>query len=69
MFLGRARPSRGKLDLRSRVMQDVILPRHPSEPDAQGHKPRVLRAEAQRLAVVLAVVEQVPLIAFQALAA
>jgi len=46
-------------------VQDVILARHPSEPDAQGHKPRVLRTEAQRLAVGLAVVEQVPLIPLQ----
>ena len=33
--------------------------------DAQGDKQRVLRAEAQRLAVLFAVVEQIPLIAFQ----
>ena len=46
-------------------MQDVILPRHPPEPHAQRHKPRVLRTEAQRLAVLLAVVEQVPLIALE----
>ena len=46
-------------------MQDVILPRHPAEPHAQRHKPRVLRTEGQRLAVLLAVEEQVPLIAFE----
>ncbi len=46
-------------------MQDVILASHPSEPHTQRHKPRVLRTEAQRLAIGLAVVEQVPLIAFQ----
>jgi hypothetical protein len=38
MFLGRARPSRGKLDLRRRVVQDVILPRHPPEPHAQRNQ-------------------------------
>src|ERR1019366_1368958 len=43
----------------------VILPGHPSKPHAQGYKPRVLAAEGQRLAVLLAVKEQVPLIAFQ----
>jgi len=46
-------------------MQDVILPRHPSEPDAQRDQARVLRTEAQRLAVLFAVVEQVPLIPLQ----
>ena len=55
----------GQVDLGGRVMQDVVLPRHPSEPHAQRHKPRVLRAEGQRLAVLLAVKEQVPLIAFE----
>jgi len=55
----------GKLQLRSRVMQDVILPRHPTEPDAQRDQARVLGTEAQRLAVLFAVVKQVPLIAFQ----
>ena len=63
--LGQRAAQPGQVDLRSRVMQDVILPRHPSEPHAQGHKPRVLRTERERLAVLLAVKEQVPLIAFE----
>ena len=54
-----------QFDLGRRIVQDVILPRHPFEPHAQRHEPRVLRAEAQRLAVLLAVVEQIPLIAFE----
>ena len=63
--LGQRAAETRKVDLGSRVVQDVILPGHPPEPHAQGHKPRVLRAEAQRLAVFLARVEQVPLIAFE----
>jgi len=63
--LGQGAAQPGKLQLRSRVMQDVILPRHPTEPDAQRDQARVLGTEAQRLAVLFAVVEQVPLIAFQ----
>ena len=63
--LGQSAAQPGQVDLRRRVMQDVILPRHPSEPHAQGHKPRVLAAEGQRLPVLFAVEEQVPLIAFQ----
>ena len=65
MVLGRRAAQPGQVDLRRRVMQDVILPRHPSEPHAQGHKPRVLAAEGQRLPVLFAVEEQVPLIAFE----
>ncbi len=55
-----------QVDLRGRIVQDVVLPGHPPEPCTQGHKPRVLRAEAQRLAVLFArVVEEMPLIAFE----
>src|SRR5258708_4837325 len=54
-----------QFDLRCRVVQDEVLPRHPLEPHAQRHEPRVLRAEGERLAVFLAVVEQIPLIAFE----
>jgi hypothetical protein len=46
-------------------MQDVILPGHPTEPHAQRDQARVLRTEAQRLAILLAIVEQVPLIPLQ----
>jgi len=63
--LGQSAAQPGQVDLRRRVMQDVVLPGHPSEPHAQGHKPRVLAAEGQRLPVLLAVEEQVPLIAFE----
>lgn len=54
-----------QFDLRRRVVQDAILPRHPAEPSAQRYQPRVLAAEAERLAVFLAAMEQVPLVAFQ----
>ena len=46
-------------------MQDVVLPGHPPEPHAQGNQPRVLRAEGQRLPVLLAVEEEIALIAFE----
>ena len=64
VFRQRAAQAR-QIDLRCRVVQDVILPRHPTEPHAQGHQPRVLAAECQRLAVLFAVEEQVTLIAFE----
>ena len=54
-----------QIDLRCRVVQDVVLPRHPAKPHAQRNQPRVLAAERQRLAVLFAVEEQVPLIAFE----
>src|SRR5271155_3350142 len=63
--LGQRAPQARQVDLRCRVMQDVILPRHPFEPHAQRHQPRVLAAERQRFAVLFAVEEQVPLIAFE----
>ena len=51
--------------LRCRIVQDVVLPRHPAEPALDGAQARVLRAEAERLAVLLAVVIEPALIAFQ----
>ena len=54
-----------QLQLRGRIVQDVVLPRHPLEPHPQRHQPRVLAGEAQRLPVLFAVVEQVTLIAFE----
>ena len=63
--LGQGAAQPWQLQLRRRVMQDVILPGHPSEPHAQRHQARVLRAEAQRLAVLFAVVEEMPLIPFE----
>ena len=54
-----------QFDFRGRVVQDAILPRHPAEPRAQRHQARVLAAEGQRIAALLAVVEQVPLVAFE----
>src|SRR5271166_4249227 len=47
------------------IVQDVMLPRHPFEPHAQRHDAAVLAGEAQRLAVLLAVVEHMALIAFE----
>ena len=41
------------------------MPRHPLEPHAQRHQAVMLAGEAQRLAVLLAVVEHVALIRFQ----
>ena len=46
-------------------MKDIVLPGHPLEPHAQRHQARMLTAETERLAVLLAVVKQVPLVAFQ----
>ena len=63
--LGQAIAEARQFDLAGRIVQDEILPRHPFEPHAQRHQARVLAAEAQRFAVFLAVVEQVPLIAFE----
>ncbi len=63
--LGQGAAEPRQLQLRGRVMQDVILPRHPTEPHTQRDQAGVQRAEAQRLAVLLAVVEQMPLIAFE----
>ena len=63
--LGQGAAQPGQLQLGGRVVQDVILPRHPTEPHAQGDEARVLRPEAQRLAVLLAVVEEMPLIPFE----
>lgn len=54
-----------QLQLRRRVMQDVILPGHPSEPHAQRNEASVLRTEAQRLPVLFAVVEEMTLIPLQ----
>jgi hypothetical protein len=54
-----------QLQFARRVVEDEPLARHPAEPHAQGDQPRVLAAEAERLPVFLAVVEQVPLIAFE----
>ena len=65
IVLGQSAAESRQLDLGRRIVQDVILASHPTEPHTQGHKPRVLRTEAQRLAIGLAVVEQVPLIAFE----
>ena len=62
---GQAVAQPGQLDLRRRIVQDEILPRHPTEPHAQGNKPRVLAAEGQRLAVLFAIEEEIPLIAFE----
>ena len=63
--LGQGAAQPGQLQLRGRVVQDVILPRHPPEPHAQRHQASVLRTEAHRLAVLLAVVEEMPLIPFE----
>ena len=47
-------------------MQDVILPRHPSEPHAQGHQPRVLaERKLSGSPLLLAVVEEMALIPFE----
>jgi hypothetical protein len=54
-----------QVDLRRRIVQDVVLPRHPAKPHAQRHQARVLAAEGQRLAVLFAIEEQVALIAFE----
>jgi hypothetical protein len=35
--LGQRAAQPGQVDFRSRIMQDVILPGHPTEPHAQGH--------------------------------
>ena len=63
--LGQRAPQAWQIDLRCRVVQDVVLSRHPAKPHTQGHQPRVLAAEGQRLAVLFAVEEQVALIAFE----
>ena len=55
----------GQLQLRRRVVHDVVLSRHPTEPLAHGHEQGVLRTEAHRLAVLLAVMEEAALIAFE----
>jgi hypothetical protein len=58
-------PQARQFELTGRVVQDVMMPRHPLEPDAQRDQAVVLAGEAQRLAVLLAVVEHVALIAFE----
>src|SRR5208283_4918600 len=64
-MLGQRVAAARQLHFRSRVVQDVILPRHPLEPTPQRHQHGVLRAKAQELAVALAVMKQVPLIPLQ----
>ena len=54
-----------QFQLRCRIVQDVLLPRHPPEPHPQRHQARVLAAEAQRLAVLLPVVKQISLVVLQ----
>ena len=63
--LGQAVPRRGSSSSEAGLCRMIVLPRHPAEPHAHGHQARVLAAEAQRLAVLLPVVEQIPLIAFE----
>ena len=47
------------------IVQDVMLAGHPLEPHAQGNEPVLLAREGQRLAVLLAIVEDMTLIRFQ----
>jgi hypothetical protein len=54
-----------QFDLARRIVQDVMMPRHPPEPHAQGHDAVMLTTEAERLAIRFAVVEDVALIALQ----
>ena len=55
----------GQLQFGCRIVQQMVPPRHPPEPHPQGNQARVLRTEAHRFAVLLAVEEQIPLIAFE----
>src|ERR1700723_2333136 len=43
----------------------MIAARQPAEPHAQRNQTRVLRTEAHRLAVLLTIEEEIPLIAFE----
>ncbi len=63
--LGQAVFQFGQVDFTGRVVEDVVLPGQPLEPGPQGHQEAVLRAGAERVAVLLAVVVQVTLVAFQ----
>ena len=53
----------GQFDVAGRVVEDVVVAGHPLEPCPDRHQPAVLAAEAQRVAVLLAVVVQVALVA------
>lgn len=63
--LGQGAAQPGQLQLRGWVVEDVVLPGHPSEPDAQRDEASVLRTEAQRLPVLLSIVEEMPLVSLQ----
>ena len=63
--LSNARPETWQLQLRRWVVQDEVLPGHPTEPHPQRHQPCVLRPEAERLPVGLAMVEEMPLVSLQ----
>src|SRR6185312_4814249 len=54
-----------QLQLRSRVVQDVVMARHPFEPHAERNDAVLLLRVVQRLAVLLAVMENVPLAGFE----
>ena len=51
----------GQLQFQRRIVLEHALVLEPGEPAAQGSQPVGLTGDAQRLAVLLAVVEQVPL--------
>jgi hypothetical protein len=62
---GQAHAEPGQFQFTRRIMQDVMMPRHPLKPHAQRHDAVVLAGEAQRFAALLAVMEHAPLIGFE----
>lgn len=54
-----------QFEFAGRVVQQIALPRHPLEPHPQRNQPCMLRRKPERFAVLLAVVEHIPLIAFE----
>ena len=54
-----------QVEVRGRVGEELVLPAQPFEEGPHGNQAPVLRAEGQRLPVLLSVMVQVPLIPFQ----
>src|SRR6516162_3343358 len=64
MFWQEASQTR-QFEVHGRILHNVFFASHPSEPTFQGYEHPVLRAEAKRFAVLLAIVEKMPSVTFQ----